>query len=748
MLLKFKIFLNSLLILFIINFNASCEIVNEIIISGNKRISDETILVFSPVKINDRIDERKLDLILKDIYKSGFFETVEVSIIENKLNINVSEYPLIENLTINGIKSSKIRDEIFKVITLKSRNSFNETLIKNDRENLISLLKRLGYYFATVNLKKIDLADNKVDIVYDIELNDKAKIKNITFLGNKVFKDRQLKNVIISEEYKFWKFLSGKKYLNEDLVNFDSRLLKNFYLSKGYYNVEIDTSFAKIYNDNNFELIFNINAGPKVYFRNISLEIPYDYNSDNFIDIQSFFKKIKGSLYSIKTIEKILNEIDKISLQEEFALIKASVKEKLIDNQLDLKIEISQSDPIVIERINFIGNNITKENVLRNQLIVDEGDYFNELLFNKSLNNMKNLNFFKNVKSEILEKSENKSKIINIIVEEKPTGEIAASAGAGTNGGTVGFSVKENNYLGRGIALNSFIELSSETLKGGLSIYNPNINNSDKSAKFSFQTFETDKLKNFGYKTNSTSLSTDTKFEYLDDFFLALGITNSYEVIETDNTASALQQSQKGNYFDMTLDTSFDYDKRNQKFQTTDGYRSIYSMNIPIISETSTFINNYNYKYYTELFEDNISTASIYLSTANSLNNSNIKLTERQYIPSSRLRGFEVGKIGPRDGDDFVGGNYAAAINFSSTLPQILANSQNTDIVVFFDAANLWGVDYNNSVEKSEKIRSSIGVAIDWLTPIGPLNFSLSQPLTKSSTDITETFRFNLGTTF
>ena len=748
MFIKYKIYLKSLLFLILLTLNAYSEIVKEISITGNERISNETVLVFSPVKINDNIDENKLNFILKEIYNSGFFEDVQVTLIENRLNISLKEYPLIEKLTLNGVKSSKIRDEIFKTMKLKSRSSYNEVLIKNDKEQIISLLKKFGYYFAKLDIKKNILENNKVDIIYDIVLNEKAKIKNITFLGNKVFKDRLLKNIIISEEYKFWKFLSQKKFLNEDLVIFDTRLLKNYYLNKGYYNVNINSSFAKIHNDNNFELVFNIDAGPKVYFNNVSLDIPIEYNADNFTDIQNLFMNISGTEYSVKTIEKILNEIDKISIQEEFALIEATAKEKLTENKIDLLIEIKQTEPIVVEKINFIGNNITKENVLRNQLIIDEGDYFNELLFKKSINNLKNLNFFKTVEPKIIENNETKSKIIDVFIEEKPTGEIAASAGAGTNGGIVGFSLKENNYLGKGIGLNSFIELSSETLKGGLSVSNPNLNNSDKSARFSFQTFETDKLKNFGYKTNNTSLSADTSFEYLDDLFLGLGFTNSYEVIETDNTASILQQSQKGNYYDLTFDTNFDYDKRNQKFQTTDGFRSIYSINIPLLSETSTLKNTYNYKYFAELFENNVSTASIYFSAANSLNNSNIKLTERQYIPSSKLRGFEQGKIGPVDGQDYVGGNYAAAINFTTTIPQILSNSQNTDIVLFFDAANLWGVDYNSSIDNSEKIRSSVGVAIDWLTPIGPLNFSLSQPITKNSTDVTETFRFNLGTTF
>ena len=208
-------------------------------------------------------------------------------------------------------------------------------------------------------------------------------------------------------------------------------------------------------------------------------------------------------------------------------------------------------------------------------------------------------------------------------------------------------------------------------------------------------------------------------------------------------------KKQKGNYFDTFIDFNFDYDKRNQKFQTSDGFRSVFSTSVPAISETYTLTNTYTYKYFTELYDDNISTFSIFMKAANSIKDEDVKLSERLYVPSKRLRGFEFGKVGPKDGNDYVGGNYLSTINFTSTLPFILENAQNTDFLVFFDAANVWGVDYDSSLDDtSNDIRSSVGVGVDWFTPIGPLNFSLASPLSKSDTDKTESFRFSLGTTF
>ena len=294
----------------------------------------------------------------------------------------------------------------------------------------------------------------------------------------------------------------------------------------------------------------------------------------------------------------------------------------------------------------------------------------------------------------------------------------------------------------------SNVTLTEESLKGLFSVTNPNFKNTDKSIYFTAEAIEIDRLTAYGYKTNKTGGSIGTNFEYLNNLNIGIGNSNFYEKIDTDSTASAKQKAQEGNYWDSFLDLSFDYDTRNQKFQASDGFRSQYFIDIPLISETATLQNTYIYKYFTELYENNISTASIFLRSSTSIKNKDIKLSERIILPSNRLRGFERGKFGPKDGDDFIGGNYAATFNFTSTVPQILPNFENIDFLYFFDAGNVWGVDYFEGENEGSKIRSSTGIGIDWLTPVGPLNFTFATALSKASSDKTETFRFNLGTSF
>ena len=741
------LFKSFFLILFFFSSYGLSESLNKIVIIGNDRISDETIKLFISTNINEEIDDVKLNNILKDLYETNFFKDISVKFDNQTLSIIVLENPIIENIFYNGIKSDRILEIIKQGTLIKQRSSYNESVINKEKIKIESILKNLGYYNSSLDILINQTQNNLVSITYDIDLGKKSKIKKITFIGNKGFKDKKLRRIITSTEYKFWKFISGRKFLNQSSVFFDEKLLMNFYKNNGYYNVKINSSFAKLIDDNNFELIFNINSGAKVFFGELDLNLPVDFDENNFSSIKKLFKEVKGKPYSINTIDKILDEIDTITTLEQYKFIKANVTETLSANSIDLKFNIEEGEKFYVDRINIFGNNITKENVIRNQLMLDEGDPFSEILVNKSINNIKSLNFFKTVNSKVVTNNENFTKSIDISIQEKPTGEIYASAGAGTSGASLGFGIKENNFLGNGISLDTNFLLSSDSFKGKFSVTNPNFNNSDKSIYVSAEAIETDNYKSFGYKTNKTGLSIGTDFEYLKDFYLGIYNSHFYEVIDTNSTASAQQQAQEGNYWDSFLKFNMNYDKRNQKFQTNDGFKSFYSLDLPIISDTNTIKNYYNYSHYFNFIEKNFSSISIYLQSANSLNNKDIKLSERITIPSSRLRGFEYGRVGPKDGDDFVGGNYAYSINFVSNLPNILEDSQDFDLLVFADAADIWGVDYNSSI-KGNGIRSSVGVALDWLSPIGPMNFSFAYPVTKKTGDKTETFRFNLGTTF
>jgi len=279
---------------------------DNIVINGNERISNETILVFSEISKDKSLDENSINEILKKLYKSGFFKDVSVEIKNNNLTISVLENPIIQTVFINGIKRKKTEDSLYEILSLKNRSSYNSVLVKKDENTILNYLKEMGFYFSTITSSFQDLGDNKIDLYYEIELGNKAKISKISFVGDKKFKDSTLRSVILTEEYRFWKFISGKKYLNEKLVNYDKRLLSNFYKNKGFYNVEIESSFASYLGNNEFEVIYNVASGKKFYFNDFNLKLPIDYELDNFNQLNKIFNDLKGEKYSLNSIDKIL----------------------------------------------------------------------------------------------------------------------------------------------------------------------------------------------------------------------------------------------------------------------------------------------------------------------------------------------------------------------------------------------------------------------------------------------------------
>ena len=739
-------FFNIILITCFLASKCYSEIINKVNIVNNERITKETILVFSNIEIGKNYDSNDLDQIIQDLYQTNFFSNILLNLNNGILTIDVTENKIIQEIKINGIKKTELVDILKKQLLLKDKNPFVENYVSNDIDRIQKILKNSGYYFSSVSEKLIFNENNTVNLIYDINLGEKAYIKSIEFTGDKYYKDRLLRNIIISEESRFWKFITNRKFINSENIKLDKRLLKNYYLNKGHYKVEINDSNVELTENKNFKLQYNINAGPKFRIIKSSLVLPDDYNEKDFNKIKEKLNKLEGKFYSLNKLNKIAKEVDKLTYRNDYEFINASFKEKVTsENELELTFEIKEFEKRYLTKVNVFGNNITEEKVIRDNLEVDEGDPFNELLLVKSINNLKALNIFSKVDYELVSEDEDK-KSLNISVSEKPTGEIFASAGAGTQGSTIGFGVKENNFLGKNIALDTNLRLNDETIKGAFSIVNPNWNYSDKTLIASIESSVTDRLTDYGYETGKTGFSLGSAWEQYDDVIFSPKLRVFHEKLDTNQSATENLKKQEGEYFDTSFAYGMDLDKRNQRFQTSSGYRSTFNQSIPIISEDTAFFNSYEFTTFNQI-SDMVTRLSIQGSAINAIGDEDVRISKRLYIPSKKLRGFESGKIGPKDSGDFIGGNYTAVLNASTTLPEFGANLETIDFQIFFDAANVWGVDYNTSLDNSH-LRSSVGLSVDWFTIVGPLNFSVAQPISKADTDKTETVRFNIGTTF
>ncbi len=747
-----KFFINTILIIFLSFSNSYGEIINKIEVSGNKRISQETVIVLGQIELDKDFNSIKLNDTLKRLYDTDFFNDVSLSIENGVLKIKVIENPIIEDIEITGIRNKEFLKKITDDLLLKNRMSYSKNLLDKDIAFIKNFHKTNGFYFVKVTPsinKNNEL--NSVRIKLDIEQGNKAKIKEILFIGDKKFKDKKLLEIIASEEHKFWKFISNKVYLNENIINFDKRLLTNFYKNEGYYNVQVLDSFAELNEKGSFKVIFNINSGEQYFFNKLALTLPEDYKKEDFNKINKIFKKIENEKYSINKINLILKEIDNIASRKLYDFIDADVEEKIVgSNKIDFNFKIKDSQKFYVERVNIFGNFNTFEEVIRNKLIVDEGDPLNEVLYNKSINRMRSIGIFKSVSSEIVDGSSENLKIMNITVEEQPTGEISMGAGYGTSGSTIGAGITEKNFLGKGINLNTNFEITEDSVKGKFIYSKPNFNYTDNTLFTSVLATTTDNLDDFGYKVSETGFTLGTRFEQYENLFFNPEISLILEDLETNSTASTALKKQEGSYNDFYFNYGLSYDLRDSGYRPTSGHRTYFYQTLPIVSDNNEISNIFTATKYKTLNETSgvVGKASFYVKSVHSITDDDVRISKRAQVPYNRLRGFEKGKVGPVDNNDFIGGNYVSALNLSTNLPGLFPTIENMDFSYFIDVANVWGVDYSDTIDDSNGIRSSTGISLDFLTVVGPLSFSWTAPITKESTDRTETFRFNLGTTF
>lgn len=745
---KIKITTYTLLLTFLF-FSSKAEIVENIKISGNERISEETIKVYGDFKLKQDLNEQDLNNILKNLFSTNFFEDIKINLKNNTLFVEVKEYPVINQIIIFGETSKRIRDQLKEIISIKENKAFIQSNVLRDVALIKKLYSSVGYNNSKVEIKTKNIDKNNLDLLIEINKGQESRIKSITFIGDKKIRDGRLRNIIASEEDKFWKIISNNSKFSEDLINLDVRLLRNYYKSIGYYDVEINSNSATVNNDGKVDLTYTINAGKKFKITKISLNVDPVFDKDKFFSLNKNFKKYIGTFYSPFSIKDLLEDLDELIENQNLQFTSHNVEEIVNDeiSGIEIKFNIFESEKTNIEKINIVGNNVTNEDVIRGELLLDEGDPFSQLGLDKSIAKIKSRNIFNSVKSKVENGSTESLKIIEIEVEEKPTGEISAGAGVGTNGGTFAINVSENNWLGQGKKLNFEIEVDEESLSGQINYSNPNYDFLGNSINYFLESTSNDKP-NQGYENTTISSGIRTTFEQYKNLFATLGLAATFDDLRTQSNASSTLKKQAGEYSELTGTYGFKYDKRNRSFMPTSGSIVGFEQSLPIYADKRSVSNSVSFSNYHSVTDDIIGVGKLFVTAINGIGDDEVRLSNRKYLSTNKLRGFEKGKVGPVDGTDHVGGNYAAAVSLEANLPNLLPESSRTEVGLFVDFGNVWGVDYDDTLDESNKIRSSAGLAASWLSPIGPLTFVLSNNLSKASTDKTQSFSFNLGTTF
>jgi outer membrane protein insertion porin family len=381
--------------------------------------------------------------------------------------------------------------------------------------------------------------------------------------------------------------------------------------------------------------------------------------------------------------------------------------------------------------------------------LISEGDYLNLSKVKKSIDNVKSKQFFSKVDYKIEDSDKKNYKDFNLFVKEQPTGSLTAGIGYGTNGGIFEASINEKNFLGQGINFNFTGQLSTEKISGEVAYVDPNFRNSSKELA-TYVYSESDDYSNSGYQNKRVGTKIATKYEIYEDVYFRPNFGLQYDKLDVSASTSSLLKSREGSFKTMSIGYNFSVDKRDSRFNPTSGLTSYFDQNIStLFSDIPTIQTGIGSTFYKELINDKfIGSAKVRLANVVALDNKDVKLSDRIYSSTSDLKGFEPRGVGPVDSGDHVGGNNLATLSLKSTFPNPIPENLRATSFVFIDVGNVWGVDYTDRISESSKVRSTTGLAVDLMSPIGPLSFVYSIPLSKASTDKEQKFLFNIGSSF
>ena len=737
------------IVFFLLLTNTLVAEIAKVNIAGNARVNKATIESLVDKKISN-IDSIYINNLTKKIYDTDFFADVKISYNNNVLTINVIENPIVNFFYINGIKDTDL-DQVNKIITLKENSIFSSSKLKKDIESTREFLNATGYYQASIVPEVIKIDNNQVNLIINIDKKEISKIKNIFFIGSKFFSNSQLIDVITSSEDGWWKFFSTSA-LSEQRIELDKQLLKDFYKSKSFYDVQIESAFASVDKNNNFTLTFSINSGKKYKFGDYDLKVSgLVIKEEDINEIKNISNKlIKNEFYSPLIINKLNKQVTSFLESKRYDNFEINVQDiKATDTNINVIIQLNDGQKSLVNKINIKGNTITEEKTIRDNLIISEGDQLNSSKIKKSVDSIKSKQLFSKVEYKIEDSDKKNFKDLNLFVKEQPTGNISAGVGYGTNGGLLEASVNEKNFLGQGINLNFTGRLSADVIRGEISYTNPNYINSNKELAVSLFS-EVDDYQNSGYQNKRAGTRFATKYEIYEDIFFRPNFGLQFDKLEVTGSASSLLRSRQGDFITTSLGYNFSYDQRDSKFNPTSGSLIYFDQNIAtFFSDIPTVQTGIGATFYTELLSDKfIGSAKARLANVVAFNDKDVKLSDRIFASSSDLRGFEQRGVGPVDSGDHIGGNNLATLSLKSTFPNPIPESLRATTFLFFDMGNVWGADYSNTISDSSKLRTSTGIALDLMSPIGPLSFTYSIPLSKASTDKEQSFLFNIGSSF
>lgn len=745
---------------------ASTKIKN-IIITGNERTEDSTILSYVQFNVGGNFTQQKSEESLRSLYATGLFSNVDITISGQTVSIKVEENPIINKIVFEGndaIKSETLLSEIY----LKSRMIFSKAKVQNDTNRIVEIYSKSGRFNVVVNPQIIELPQNRVNLVFEIKEGYKAKISKILFIGNKHFSSSKLQSVVMSKEHKFYNFFANTDHYDPDLVEHDKLLLTRFYNSQGYANFKITSATADIVPAKNvFYITFSIEEGSKYKFgsMNVESQIPR-------VDIDTLKEKIstkEGQTFNSSLIEDTTEKMLKILANQGYPFVNIEPVYDINEETktINIKYVIGQARKVFIGKINIRGNLKTYDEVIRREFRIAEGDPYNEFLLNRSEQRLNNLDFFGKV-SVKTQRTDNPDIVnIDVDVEEKSTASLKLSVGYSTTDGIFGMiGLTERNFVGKGQELSAGITKSASNLSANIGFTEPYFMNQNLSAGFQLFTSSQNNNKSnwgassntLGYNKSSTGGSVNFGYEIMEYLVYNFGYTLEQNTISgIPSSAPGYIQSQLGKKYASILSQGFAYDKTDNQIIPKHGYLLKLNQALAGLGGDSKYIRNtVDARYYYPLMEEVVTLkVAGSVGSINSLGRS-IRVDDNFYLGDASFRGFEYGGIGPRDitTQDALGGTLFYKGTTEFTFPIGLPEEFDVSGAVFSDFGNVWNVAFDKSsyspdqYYNSKAIRVSAGVGFLWVTRMGPLRIDFAKAIKKETFDKTQLIHFSFSTNF
>jgi len=724
-----------------------------IAVEGAARIEAETIRSYLLVREGDSFDPLRIDRSLKSLFSTGLFADVSLRREGNTLVVVVSENPVINRIAFEG--NNRIKDEnLTAEISLKPRVIYTRSKVQNDVNRIQTVYQKSGRFAVSVEPKIIQLPQNRVDLVYEIDEGSLTEVQNIRFVGNRIFDDGDLQDVVRTRETRWYRFLSTDDTYDPDRITFDRELLRRFYLRNGYADFKVLSAVAELTSDRNqFFITFTVEEGKRYKFGDITLNAKLrDLKAEDLMDKVKFET---GAWYDATAVDDTVQALTQAAgnLGYAFVDVRPNVDRNPETGDIKIAFDIEEGPRVFVERINVTGNVRTLDEVVRREFRVVEGDAFNASKIRQSLTRVEDLNFFEKVNLTQAPGSAPDKAIVNVEVQEKSTGSLSVGAGFSTSTGALAeFGIRERNLLGRGQDLSLNLRISERQSQIDLSFTEPQFMNRDVSAGFDVFSTETDNQSTSSYNTKTSGGS--LRFGYpisrhLDQGWRYTLKTSQISGVPTD--ASIYVKDQAGDKTLSEIGHSLVYDRRNSKANPSEGYVARMSNDLAGLGgDTSYLRNSVNGAYYYKIADGWVTTARGNTGLIVGIGQ-DVGLLDRFFVGGDNLRGFTNAGIGPRDivTNDALGGEFMYTAALELTVPLGFPKELGISGKVFTDMGSAMTVNPSGTnVVDDGSVRSSAGVGVTWVSPVGPISLDFAQALMKESYDKTETMRVNFGTKF